>query len=371
MKRATVILGLVPLLTLAWADVVRGQEAVKYIDRKTNKEVQFTGLIQSETAAGITIKQGTTTKTISAMDITHVIYKAGDLKDVVYQAPFFAEQSGTDPKKTPKQRKEFLEDAQRKYGELLPKVQDYPKALRYVQYRMAVLQVHIAREEPAKRAEAVAALNAFRSAKENAASWEIVPCLKTLAQLQEEDGDLKGAEATYKELRGLPDVPKELKLESNILISNMLIRGKKFDEAEKTLREVQSLMTEDDPLRPMITIYLCQAQIMQHKTQDVEKQIASAVRGTGDAQILAVAHNTLGDYYREKQQDEEAFWQYLRVDVLYPGDREEHAKALYWLSKLYDGVKKDKAKAQECVEKLKAKEFEGAEYAKKLAAETK
>ena len=51
--------------------------------------------------------------------------------------------------------------------------------------------------------------------------------------------------------------------------------------------------------------------------------------------------------------------------------REEHARALYWLSKLYDSVKKDKGKAAECVEKLKSKEFEGAEYARRLAAETK
>jgi tetratricopeptide (TPR) repeat protein len=369
MKRATLIIGLLPCLTLAWAGAARGQETVHYLDRKTSKEATFTGLIQSETAAGITIKQGTTTKVIPAMDVTHVIYKVPNLKEVDYKTPFFEEQSGLDPKKTPKQRHDFLSDAQRDFTSLLPKVRDNPNALRYVQYRAAVLQVHIARDEPAKRAEAVAALNQFR--KENSTGWEIVPCLKLLAQLQEEAGDLKGAEETYKELRVLPDVPKELKLESNILISNMLIRGKKFDEAEKTLREVQALMPEDDPQRPMIAIYLCQAQIMQHKTQDVEKQLTVAVRGTSDAQVLAVAHNTLGDYYRDKQQDEDAFWEYLRVDVLYPGDREEHAKALYWLSKLYDSVKKDKAKAQECVEKLKAKEFEGAEYARKLAAETK
>src|SRR5262249_19205289 len=214
------------------------------------------------------------------------------------------------------------------------------------------------------RAEAVAALNEFRSRKENLAGWEIVPCLKLLAQLQEEAGDFKGAETTYKELRNLPDVPKELVLESNILISNMLIRGRKFEEAETTLRAVQAQMGADDPQRPLITVYLCQAQIMQRKTQDVEKQLAAAIKATGEAPILALAHNTLGDYYREKQQDEDAFWEYLRVDVLYTADREEHAKALYWLAKLFDSVKKDKAKAQECVERLKGKEFEGAEYAK-------
>ena len=67
----------------------------------------------------------------------------------------------------------------------------------------------------------------------------------------------------------------------------------------------------------------------------------------------------------------------IRVDVERNGRvgnnrwlvREEHARALYWLSKLYDSVKKDTQKAQECVERLKSKDFEGAEYAKKIAAE--
>ena len=73
-------------------------------------------------------------------------------------------------------------------------------------------------------------------------------------------------------------------------------------------------------------------------------------------------NNAFGDYFRARKQDEDAFWHYLRVDVLFAGDKEEHAKALYWLSKLFESVKKDKIKAQECVEKLKSKDLDGTEY---------
>src|SRR5260370_28497119 len=175
MKRIAIIIG----LWLAWSASVHGQEPVTYIDRKTGKEATFSGVIQSETAAGITIKQGTMTKLIPAMDITLVLYKVANIKDVEYKTPFYKEQSGLDPKKMPKERREFLADAQKDFDALLPKVRDNPNAFRYVQYRGALVQVHIAREEPAKRDAAVAALEKFST--EHSAGWEIVPCLKQLA----------------------------------------------------------------------------------------------------------------------------------------------------------------------------------------------
>ena len=75
----------------------------------------------------------------------------------------------------------------------------------------------------------------------------------------------------------------------------------------------------------------------------------------------------LGDFYRKKNLNEDAFWEYLRVDTLYSQNRNEHAKALYYLSKLFVDVKKDKVKSQEYLEKLKL--LDGTEYAKKAATE--
>ena len=367
MKRSALIIGLLALLSLT--GVVYGQDKVIVVDRKTGKEKEVSGQIQDETPAGITLKQGTATTLIPALDVNHVAYRLGEVKNFEYIVPFNREKSGLDTVRHPDaaDRKTLLREAHNEYEKLAPKMRDNPFAYRYLQYKIAVVQVYAAREDEAKRDAAIAALNNFR--KEFVTGWEIVPCLKLLAQMQEEKGDVDGARETFKELRTLPGVTKDLVRESNLLIANMLMRGKRYAEAETTLREARATMPDDDPQKAALTVYLCQAQMMQGKTQEIEKQLQSAIAGTSEPSLRALAHNTLGDYYREKNQNEDAFWQYLRVDVLYASDREEHARSLFWLSKLYESVKRDKAKAQECVERLKSKDFEGAEFARRLAAE--
>jgi tetratricopeptide (TPR) repeat protein len=367
MQRKALTFALVSWLSLSAA--ARAQDVVTYIDRATGKEATFTGLIQSETPAGITLKQDKTTKTISSLDVTHVMYRLPNLRDVFYKTPFNREKAGLDLSKQPKDRIESLNAAMKEFDELLPQVRESDNATRYVRYRMAVLRVHIAREEPGKREAALAALNQYRKDFPN--GWEIVPCLRLLAQMYEEDGNLKGAQEMYNELLKLSDAPKEIKLESNLFVSNLLIRDKQYDKAAETLRKVRDLMPAEDPQRPKVLVYLCQAELMQGKAKDVEKTLTSAINATNDAPVRALAHNTLGDYYREvKKDDAEAFWQYLRVDVLYNGDREEHARALYWLAKLYESLRKDNGKAQECKDKLK-KDYETTEYGRRFAAETK
>src|SRR2546421_350036 len=70
----------------------------------------------------------------------------------------------------------------------------------------------------------------------NPAGWEIVPALKTLARLQEENGKTDDARKTYEELGDLADVPREVKMESDMLVSRLLLRGGKYADAEKKLK---------------------------------------------------------------------------------------------------------------------------------------
>jgi tetratricopeptide (TPR) repeat protein len=254
--------------------------------------------------------------------------------------------------------------AQGEFDKVAKMLGDRPIVQRYVQYRGALVVVQMARLDATHRDAAIDAMKAFFT--EHSAGWEAVPCAKHLAQLQEQKGDITGAQATYEKLRVLPKAPKEIVLESTILVSNLHLRAKQFNKAEEALTKAMELLPNDDPQKPLVMVHLCGAQLQQHKTQDIEKRLQSAIEGSSDTTVRALAHNTLGDYYREKKQDDEAFWQYLRVDTLYPADREEHARALYWLSKLYESVKKDKGKATECLDKLKSKDYEGTEYAGKV-----
>ena len=58
------------------------------------------------------------------------------------------------------------------------------------------------------------------------------------------------------------------------------------------------------------------------------------------------------------------------MDVVYNEDKHEHAKALYYLSKLFVEVKNDPVRAQECRDRLLGKEFLGQEF-QMLAAKEK
>ena len=86
--------------------------------------------------------------------------------------------------------------------------------------------------------------------------------------------------------------------------------------------------------------------------------------------LKALAYNALGDYYLKSKQPDEAFWHYLRVDAVYTQDREEHARALYNLWKLFESVRGDAQRSNESLEKLEDKSLAGTDYAARAEKET-
>ena len=72
------------------------------------------------------------------------------------------------------------------------------------------------------RETAIKLLTDFKQDAKN--SWLILTALKTLARLQEDAGRTDDARKTYEELADLPDVPKELKQESEVLVGRLFLR---------------------------------------------------------------------------------------------------------------------------------------------------
>jgi hypothetical protein len=227
----------------------------------------------------------------------------------------------------------------------------------------------MAREDPGQADAAAAALAAYKARYAN--GWEIVPALKMLGQLLEEKGDIQAASQAYGELAALPEVPKKIKQEADILAVRVLLRGNKFADAEKRLKDLQAELPPDDPQRTYVNVCLVQARVAQGNLDQAEAQLQAALKATTDPAVRAVAHNLLGDYYRLKGQLDSSFWNYLRVDVLYNQDREETAKALYHLSKLFDKAKKDLGRAEECLRRLKGPDFAGTAYQRQINEEKK
>lgn len=354
----------------AWGFVHLSADTVYYIDPVSKKEVTIDGPIQEETPSGLKIKDKTGVKTITPQAIRQITYTQPKVGAADFRKPFTAESKALSAEK-PADKKKFFADALQIFDEMREQLRDQPNAHRYIKFKIAQMKVRLAQLDPddKKLADAAsAALNEYRT--DFTTGWEIVPCLQMMAEYEEQKGDLAKAQAAYETLVLIPDAPPELKQKSEILIAQMMVRGRRYAEAEKKLEVLQKTLAPDDPQRAFITVTFAEALLNQNKLDQAETSLKTALGASTDPTLRATAHNLLGDFYLLKRQDEEAFWHYLRVDTLYSQDRTEHAKALYHLWKLFDKVKNDPARAEQCHEKLTTdKAYAATDYGRRAAKE--
>jgi hypothetical protein len=349
----------------AWA-----QDRVSYLDRATRKEVTVTGTIAEESPAGIKLagKRPADGKFIPALDVTQVLYKTAAVSALDFRQPFAKEDRAL--KEAGKKREALLGEALAGYQKIEGQLAASPNARRYVQYKIARVAALRARDDPARVEAAVKTLVDYKTA--NPGGWEIVPALRALAKLQEDGGKVEDARKTYEELAAVPGAPNDVRQESEVLVARLLLRVAKFAAAEKILSKLGAGMAKDDPQRGFIDVYLAASRIGQDRLAGVDKQLTAAIRGSADGRLKGLAYNLLGDYYQKKNQPEEAFWQYLRVDALYNEDPEEQAKALYHLRVLFDKAKRDPVRAKECARRLQEdKRLAGTAYQRKAGGEDK
>jgi hypothetical protein len=358
------------LLTALATPRARAQDIVHYYDpasKVESKTEEIRGVIDSEGPLGIKIRpRNSPAKEIAAADVRYIRYKAVTVSDLDYRKPFGLEDRALGQTR-PEQRKKLLADALQGYKDLLPRAKEVPAAGRFLQYRIARLLALQAEDDPDKLDAAIDAFTAF--GKDHTAGWEIVPAFKQLARLQEEKGNLTAAGQAYADLAAVPGITPRLRQESEILAARMLLRAGRAAEAEKKLTALDARLSAGDSTKPAVQVFLAQSRLERDDVAGVEKQVDSALRTTADPAVHAAGHNVLGDLYLKKNQPEDAFWQYLRVDVQYGEDPEQEAKALFYLAKLFDSVKNDRVRAQECLDRLQDKgQFGGTEYHKKAAA---
>lgn len=358
---------------LGWLVVLMGvalkadaQDTVYYFDSKQKKDAEVDGTIKEESPAGIKIQTDGAERLVSSLDITQVTYNVGGITAIEFRKGDADRDSAIRERDPEKQNLGFLQ-ALRQYEDMLTKVGTHPYAPRYFQFRIAEVKLLMSKDDPAKKAMGIAALKQFTD--KNPLSWEVVPALKLLADTHEKDGNVDGALEVYQKLADLPGLPVAAKARSNMLVAHLLLRQKRHAEAETRLTTVLRDMKPDDPDRPGIQIYLIQTQLAQGKLDGIEQQVKSLLTGSTDPMTRSAAYNLLGDFHAKKNQLEEAFWAYLRVDVLYSQDRAQHAKALYQLWKLFDKAKGDPIRAQQCYDRLMDRQFVGTEHQELAKAE--
>jgi predicted negative regulator of RcsB-dependent stress response len=347
------------------------QPTIRYYDRAKKKEDKVTAAITQETPTKIVYKtSGNKTYEIPATDILDIVYdvRAGSRPD--YRKALSNDED-VDKPGTEEQHAKAFKAALDGYKEIAPEFnpKENPTGYRHLQFRLARLLARRSEEDPTQLEPAIKALNAFL--KDHSDGWQIGLAGQLLGKLQESNGDFAGAQKTYETMAKNTDLPKEMRLDFEMLEVRGLLRTSKHAQAEEKLKKMAVGLGPNDPNTVKLQVYQVECQVVAKKYEGAEAKLKAVLASDADPMIKALAANTLGDYYRETGKPEDAFWQYLWVDIVYNQDKHEQARALYHLSKLFDQVKGDAARAVACRERLlKDKEFSGLEY-QKLAAKEK
>jgi lipopolysaccharide biosynthesis regulator YciM len=359
MKRSLSIIAL--SILLAAGQFARGQDRVRYFDRKTKpgREVTVTGTIQEENPSRIKIKP--------PRGEARTILVNSDLIDVEYQVPNLLSQ---DNRKARNREMDFykpaanlgekqlaLKEAIELYQKLLPEAKD-AKIKRQVDYKIAKLLALQAELDSSQTDLAIDKLAKFL--KENPNSWQVSLAARTLATLYVNKKNWDGAEKVYQDLAKTPNVPPEIVQECNLALAQVLVRAGKNEQAAAKLAELEKTIPADSPegVRLRITKGRCLA--ASNKLDQAVQVLEGIIAKTPDKDLIAAAHNALGDCYRKANLPGQAKFEYLWVDVMYNQNRQEHAKAVYHLSNLFRNL--NDAKRAKLYEERLSKEFAGVDF---------
>ena len=346
---------------------------IKYLDRATGKETNLRGAkIEAMTPEGLTVKARGKTLKISALDVLDVLYTDEEVKDPdfqTYRVPF-GKLDRAKLQSTPEaQRPKLYKEALTAFAELLanPKLPPRSNIREHVEFKAAETAYRLAQSDATRQDDALTALDKF--SRDHPASWQVAPTLMMLARLQEDKGDNKAVQKTYETLAAVPGISPEIRAASLLSVARLLIKTNNYASAEAKLLDLKKSLPPDSKDTGKVQVYLAQCQALGDdaaKAAAAEKQLRQLLTTSKDAALLALVHNTLGDYYSKKNNLEDAFWEYLRVDMLYSkADRFEYARALYNLARLFREYRKDADRADKCLEILKEKQFAGLEFQKK------
>jgi tetratricopeptide (TPR) repeat protein len=353
-------------VVLAMSSLAHAEEYV-YVK---GKEKPLIGNLSSESGQGITLKAKGSLN-IAADEIVDVVYYDVTPTQVglsIRNKALVAEKESADAAKDAAKRKDKLAEAIKTYQDALGQLKGDQKSLVcHLEYKVAVLLARQAQEFGGSAESAMARLSAFKAKHAN--SWQITSALKTLAQLQLEQKQYDNAEETYKELAAAK-VAEDTRQEAELLAALVTVRAGKHELAHKKLQALIARLPKDSKQAGRARIAQAECLIAAKRTDEATRTLREIVKETTDKTMKAAAYNTLGASLFAADRFKEARWEFLWVDVVYNQDRDEHAKALYYLWKTFSALG-EADRAQECLESLlNDRQFTGTEYQHKAKVES-
>lgn len=335
MSRRTIAVSGSLVLTLGMAVLVTADEVV-LIPNSTVKAPggRIRGQVISETPSELKIKPATgADQTVPVGQIASVAYDGG--------GPSFT-----------------LAETRENNGQLAEAVDLYKKAAteaaakpfvaQTARFRRAAILTDAAFSSPAKAKEAIDELESF--VQTYPASRHLGPALENLIRLHLQKGDTVKAQAALSQIQG--KVPNSADRVA-ILESRILAKSQKFGEAIKGLDKIIA-SSKGTPRGREAQLAKAECLVGEKKFEDALTTVQEVIKDSPPeaAEIQALAHNTLGDCYRAAGNKKDALIAYLKTDILFDKDKEQHPRALAMIEQIFREMKVD-VRADEVHERLK------------------
>jgi hypothetical protein len=363
MKRLVIGIALLGWLGFLASSDVSAQGQIKdkvtyYKDRVKKVTAETIGEVTKEDSGGLKV-QPLVGKSIDvpAGDVVDVVYDlriTGDssLKwKSVYAGAVKAERDADKAAKADLRRK-GLEEAMKGYQDILDSKLATKAANRHLEYKIARLTAVLATNNKGLEEKAVKLLGEFRD--KNASCWQLNSCLERLADLQLQRDDYKGAVKTLDDMLQRKDLTDEAKMNYRMQIADALVKAKDYTGASTRLNDILKGMKDTDPRFFPLNMRRIKCKAADGgKVDEAITELVKIIKATKeeDKYRKAVAHNTLGDCYMLKDRVGDALYEFLLVDVWYPSDQQETAKAYGELIKIYEKLRKP-ARVKEYKDKL-------------------
>lgn len=318
-----------------WSPVVRADE-VALIPGSTIKQAiggKVRGQIVSETSGGVVVQVGGAGVTVPIDQIASVRY---DGQPASIQLAEIRESAGQ------------LEDAVKEYQKAAADAANRPFILQEVRFREARALAELSLVESRFIADATAKLQKFVQTYPKAR--QLGPARSELARLYLKAGDYAAANREITELAKLPGDEDR----AAVLKTTVLRRQGKYQESITELDRLIAKFPENSVSRRSAQLAKAESLAGLKKFDEAEKLVREVIEANPpeNAAVQAPAYNTLGDCLREANRPKDALIAYLHTDLLYAKNKEEHPRALYQISQLFRRLKQD-SRADEVWNRLK------------------
>lgn len=200
-------------------------------------------------------------------------------------------------------------------------------------------------------------------------SYHVSTAIERLGDVYLANGQREEAQAQYAKLAKAP-APYFQAL-SAVKLGQLLQLDDKHDQALAEFDRAIAAAGDNPAAQPMVLDATLHRAVSRSATGAVDAATADlkSIIEKADAENiehLATAYNALGDCYLAGEMPKAARDAYLHVDLLFSAAADEHAKALFELSKLWDDLGQPQ-RAREAREKL-AQEYPHSSWARKLGS---